>query len=313
VKRLAAIDLGSNTIRLLVADADPAAGLTPVHAEQVVARLGEGLARSGVLGPGGMARAAAAVRAYRDRAAAMGAQRVIVVATAAVRDARNGGDLVRALEAEGGLEVRVADGAEEARLALLGVAAGMASSRAPFCLVDVGGGSTELVVARGAAPLAAVSLDVGVVRLAERFFGADPPRDAEYDACVAHVVARLAAEAWPVVRPAAPERLVGTAGTATTLAALDLGLSAYDARRVQGHRLDVDRIEALRRGLSRLSLAERARLPCLEPGRADLIIPGIAVVLAVLRGIGFDHLTVSDTGLREGILLGEVGWAPAMS
>ncbi|MGH7268162.1 MAG: exopolyphosphatase, partial [Candidatus Rokuibacteriota bacterium] len=106
---------------------------------------------------------------------------------------------------------------------------------------------------------------------------------------------------------------VGTAGTATTLAALDLGLSAYDGRRVQGHRLGVDRIETLRRSLARLAVAERARLPCLEPGRADVIIPGIAVILTVLRGLGFDHLTVSDTGFREGILLAEIGWAPPVS
>ncbi len=308
--RLAAIDLGSNTIRLLVADADLAHGLRPVHGQQLVARLGEGLAEAGLLAPAAMARALAAVRGYAERARALGAERVVAVATAAVREARNRDQFVARLETEAGVAVRVVSGEDEARLTLLGVMADLGPVASPFCLVDIGGGSTELVVAREAETVAVVSLRVGVVPLVERFLHADPVDWAEYEACARHVAERLAAEAWPRIRPLHPRSVVGTAGTVTTLAALDLGLDAYDPARVQGHRLTARAVEGLLVRLGGLHVAERARLPCLEPGRADLIIPGIALVLGVLTGLGLPEVVVSDTGLREGVLLDAVGWTP---
>jgi exopolyphosphatase/guanosine-5'-triphosphate,3'-diphosphate pyrophosphatase len=311
-RRLAAIDLGSNTIRLLVADADPAWGLRPVHGEQVVTRLGEGLARTGVLAPPAMERALAAVRAYRDRARALGAQRVIVVATAAVRQAGNRDELVGRLTAEPDLLPRVATGDAEARLTLLGVASAFPPQADAYAVLDIGGGSTELIVARGARYVDAVSLGLGVVPLTERFLHADPVDWAEYSACAAYVAERLAADAWPEIRPLGPRLLVGTAGTITTLAALDLGLGVYDPARVHGHRLAVRRIEALLYRLGALHVAERAHLPALEPGRADVIIPGIAITLGVLEGLGLAELIVSDSGLREGILLDAIGWSPRL-
>jgi exopolyphosphatase/guanosine-5'-triphosphate,3'-diphosphate pyrophosphatase len=308
--RLAAIDLGSNTIRLLVADVDRRAGLRPVHDEQVVARLGQGLARSGVLLPEAMERALAAARGYRDRARTLGAARVLVVATAAVRLARNGDELLGRLADEVGVVARVASGAEEARLTRLGVASGQPELAASHIVLDIGGGSTELTVGGEARSCTTVSLTLGCVELVERFLHADPVDWAEYATCAAHVAGRLAAEAWPTIRPLAPRLVVGTAGTITTLAALDLGLAAYEAAQVQGHRLTAGRIEALLHRLGALPLAERARLPGLEPGRADLIIAGIAVALGVLAGLELGELLVSDRGLREGILLDAVGWAP---
>ncbi len=314
--RLAAIDLGTNTVRLLVADADPGAGLRPLHGEQVVARLGEGLAASGRLAPAAMARAMAAVAGYCARARRLGATRILVVATAAVRQARNGDRFLARLAASPAgaappdVEVRVVSGETEARLTLLGVLSGLPPATGRIAVLDIGGGSTELIVGEGVRTAALVSLPLGVVGLAERFFHADPVEDAELAACAAHVAARLAADAWPAMRPLAARRLVGTAGTITTLAALDLGLAAYDAARVHGHRLTRPRMAALRARLAALPVAARARLPALEPGRADLIVPGTVVALAVLDGLGLDELTVSDAGLREGILLDAVGWRP---
>jgi len=307
---LAAIDLGSNTIRLLVAEADAATGLRPIWAEQVIARLGEGLTRRDTLAPVAMERALAAVRAFRDRAATLGAAEVLVVATAAVRDAANRDEFLARLRPEPRLHSRVVSGEEEARLTLLGVLWGLGGVIGPFCLLDIGGGSTEFLVGRDATVLAAVSLRLGVVALCERFFHTDPVDRTEYDACAAHVGARLTAEAWPTIRPLGPRALVGTAGTITTLAALDLGLASYDPMRVQGHRLTVEAVDALRLQLGALPLNERAQLPCLEPGRADLIVPGIAIALAALRGLGHGALTVADTGFREGILLDAAGWSP---
>lgn len=308
--RLGAIDLGSNTIRLLVADADPRTGLRVVHGEQVIARLGEGLAGSGRLGIVPMERALRTVREYRDRARALGAERVLAVATAAVRQAANRDDFVARIGAATDLDLRVASGAEEARLTLLGVAWGLPAIGGVACILDIGGGSTELTVVRGARVLGGVSLDLGVVPLIERFFRRDPVDWGEYATCADYVTRRLLAEAWPTVRPLEPEALIGAAGTITTLAALDLGLARYAPERIQGHWLTRARLAVLRDRLGSLTIAQRARLPCLEPGRADLIVPGLVVVLGALEGLGMSGLMVSDTGLREGILLDAIGWSP---
>jgi exopolyphosphatase/guanosine-5'-triphosphate,3'-diphosphate pyrophosphatase len=310
---LAAIDLGTNTVRALVAEADPASGLVPRWADQVVARLGEGVTGRGTLAPAAVERALAAVRGYRDRARAMGAAEILLVATAAARQASDGGELLARLRAEPWLSPRVVSGDEEARLTLLGATWGVGRPTGTFALLDIGGGSTELLVAAGAAPLATVSLTLGVVELAERFFAREPAGPAPPGACRAYVDARLRDEAWPRVRPHRPTTLVATSGTPTTLAMLDLGLVAYDAARVQGHRLSLSAVERLTARLFALPLAERARLPGLEPGRADVIVPGAIVLAAALAGLGLPAAVVSDAGLREGVLLDAVGWRPALA
>jgi len=307
---LAAIDLGTNTVRVLVAEADPATGLVPRWADQVVARLGEGVAGRGTLAPAAADRALAAVRGYRDRARALGAAEVLLVATAAVRQARDGSDFVARLRAEPGIRPRVASGDEEAHLTLLGATWGLGGTTGIVGLLDVGGGSTEVLVADGARVLATASLNLGVVQLVERFFVHDPVRPVELAACRAYVDGRLRDEAWPRIRPYRPATLVATAGTPTTLAALDLGLCAYDPARVQGHQLSLLAIERLTERLAALPIAERARMPGLEPGRADVIVPGGVVLGAALAGLGLLTAVVSDTGLREGVLLDAVGWRP---
>jgi exopolyphosphatase/guanosine-5'-triphosphate,3'-diphosphate pyrophosphatase len=308
--RLAAVDLGTNTARLLVGEAEPSGGLRPVWSEQMVVRLGQGLGRSGHLESQAMARALGAVRSYRDRARVLGATVTLVAATAAVRDAGNGREFLGRLQDEPDVRARVLSGDDEAGLTLLGVAWGLRGLATRFGLVDVGGGSTEMVVADGMRPLVTRRVSLGVVALAERFFRSDPVDPRECAACVAHIEERLAAEVWPDLRAGTVDLLVATAGTATTLAALDLGLEAYDPGRVHGHVLARTRIEAHSRRLGALPHAARAALPCLEPGRADLIVPGTAILLAVLRGLSLDSVLVSETGLREGILLEAFGWRP---
>jgi exopolyphosphatase/guanosine-5'-triphosphate,3'-diphosphate pyrophosphatase len=304
--RVATIDLGSNTVRLLVADVEAARrSWRVVEADQRVTRLGEGLAASGRLGPVPAGRTAAAVREYVERARRAGAQRVAIVATSAVREAANGRDFAVALERATGEPVRIVSGDEEAELTLAGVLAGLDDASGAETLVfDIGGGSTEYILARGGEPLAAVSLRLGVVELAERYpfpGRVDWPR---YDVLRAEVARRLATELPARIRTAAPGRLVGTAGTATTLAALDLGLTTYDPGRVQGHVLARTAVERLRDRLGGLTVAERGALPCLEPGRADLIVAGVAIVQATLEITGTRAMVVSDWGLREGILVG---------
>ncbi len=307
---LAAIDLGTNTVRVLVAKTDPARGIVPVWADQVVTRLGEGLAGRGTLAPAAAERTLAAVRRFRDRAQSLGASDVRLVATAAVRQARDGPAFLARLEAEPGVRPRVVSGEEEASLTLLGASWTLRHPGGLFALLDIGGGSTEVLVAEGAGVRTAVSLALGVVHLVERFFRRDPPEPADLAACRAYVDARLLDEAWGRIRPLGPAALVATAGTPTTLAMIDLGLAAYDAARVQGHRLTASAVDRLAARLAALPLAERARVPGLETGRADVILPGAIVLAAAMAGLGLPHAVVSDSGLREGILLHAVGWRP---
>ena len=305
--RLATIDLGSNTVRLLVADVEPGArGWRVVEADQRVTRLGEGLAASGRLGEAPAERTAAVVGEYVARARRAAARRVAIVATSAVREAANGREFAAALERATGEQVTIVSGAEEAALTLAGVLGGLDGGRGPqtaTLVFDIGGGSTEYILDRDREPVTAISLRLGVVDLAERYPFPGPVDWPRYRAMQAEIAGRLAAELPSEIRLADPGRLVGTAGTATTLAALDLGLQQYDPGRVQGHVLARGAIERLLAGLGALTVAERGALPCLEPGRADLIVAGTAVVLATMDLLSADHVIVSDWGLREGILI----------
>ncbi|MGH7392433.1 MAG: hypothetical protein ACREM3_23700, partial [Candidatus Rokuibacteriota bacterium] len=274
--RLAGIDLGSNTVRLLVVEVGDAGGWRVVDQDQRVTRLGEGLASSGRLGEAPMARTTVAIAEYVARAARAGARETRIIATSAVREAANGGDFVAALERATGARVDVVSGEDEARLTVRGIAAGLGRAAGSMLAFDIGGGSTEFTLARDGRVAAAVSLGLGVVPLAERYPFPGPVEGPRYRALEREVRERLAAELPPAIRRSGLADLVGTAGTVTTLAALDLGLAAYDAARVQGHRLARAAVVRLRDRLGALTVRERGDLPCLEPGRADLIVPGVA-------------------------------------
>jgi exopolyphosphatase/guanosine-5'-triphosphate,3'-diphosphate pyrophosphatase len=299
--RLATVDLGTNTVRLLVVESVDGAWRV-LHQTQRVTRLGEGQAAAGRLLPEPMRRTADAVAEFSRAARAWGAETVRIVATSAVREAANRDEFVARVETETGERVNVVSGEDEARLTLKGVTSGLPGLGASFVLFDIGGGSTEFVLARGGAPEAAVSLRLGVVTLQEEWGERGPVRWERFARMREHVERRLAEEVPAGILAADVGELVGTAGTVTTLAALDLELPAYDAARVHGHRLRRATVERLLARLGALGVDERARLPCLEPGRADVIIPGIGICLATMTCFHRDTLVVSDRGLREGIL-----------
>jgi exopolyphosphatase/guanosine-5'-triphosphate,3'-diphosphate pyrophosphatase len=295
------VDLGTNTVRLLVVDAC-GTRWRPLHQAQRITRLGERQSPSGTLTAAAMARTVDAVAEFARQARALGASDIYVVATSAVREADNRTEFAGLVRAETGLDLRVVSGEAEARLALDGVSAGLPDLGGTFVLVDVGGGSTEVVRAEGGHARLAVSLRLGVVALAERFVG---PGAVDWRAFAAmrREVDRRLSGALPADLLAQPELpLVGTAGTCTTLAALDLALDRYQAERVQGHVLARSAVERLLGRLGALSVREREALPCVEAGRGDLLIAGAAVVLAVLDRAGRETLVVSDQGLREGIV-----------
>jgi exopolyphosphatase/guanosine-5'-triphosphate,3'-diphosphate pyrophosphatase len=289
-------------VRLLVVEVDAAGGWRVVEQDQEVTRLGEGLAATGRLAEAPMGRTGAVVGRYVARARRAGAAVPRVIATSAVREATNGAAYVATLEHETGVPVRVVSGEDEARLTVLGIVRGLELQQGSFLAFDIGGGSTEYVLARNARVEVAISLRLGVVPLTERYpfrRVVDWPR---YGALQDEVRRQLLNELPPAITRTGLAEIVGTAGTVTTLAALDLGLHAYDSARVHGHRLSRAAIEVLRDRLGALDLAQRAALPCLEPGRADLIIPGVAIVLATLEVTGVRTVRVSDWGLREGIM-----------
>lgn len=303
MSRLASIDLGTNTIRLIVVDVAANRSWRPVAQTQTVTRLGEGLSASGSLSEAAMERAVATVAEFCGRARILGAAQILIVGTSAVREAANRSVLLERLRLATGQPVRVVAGEDEGRLTLLGVLHGFPTLSGSILVVDIGGGSTEFILARDRELVHARSLALGVVPLAERYRTAGPVDRARYTALHREVRTQLEVELRDLSAQCLAGHLVGTAGTVTTLAALDQALPDYDAAKVHGYRLSRHRIEALLATLGPLAAAERAALPCLEPGRADLIIPGIAICLATMDASGVNSLLVSDFGLREGIVI----------
>ncbi len=307
--RVAAIDLGTNTVRLLVGEPEESGRYRPVFAAQEITRLGQGLLPGRLLQPGPIRRTLAVLHRFRQAAESHGAVRIAVVGTSALREARNRETFVARARREAGLEVRVISGEEEACLTLLGVRAALADLPGPLLLMDIGGGSTEFLLAEGPEIRGMVSTGLGVVKLTEAHMRSDPPSTGELAAVRSVVAARMARVRDQELPGLGPGRggwrgtFVGTAGTVTSLAAIDLGLDPYDPARVNGHRLSRERVEALCRELASLPLARRKKVSGLEPARADVIVAGALVCLGALDTLHFLDMTVSDGGLREGVLV----------
>jgi exopolyphosphatase/guanosine-5'-triphosphate,3'-diphosphate pyrophosphatase len=295
VMRVAAVDLGTNSTRLLVADIDDGR-VEDLARETRITRLGEGVDERRRLLPLPIARVRNTLSDFRRQTESLGAERTLLVATSAVRDAENGEAFLGEIEWSYGFATRLVSGEEEADLTYRGVTAGRAFAPGTI-VVDLGGGSTELV-SEGLR----ISLDVGSVRLTERFLASDPPTPSELEAAAAAVRAALAERVPDDVR-ASTTAAIGVAGTVTTLAALDLGLVEYDRERVHGHRIASAAIDELLARLAALPVAERRELPGLEPERAPVIVGGVVIVRELLRHLGLDELEVSEHDLLDGIAL----------
>jgi exopolyphosphatase / guanosine-5'-triphosphate,3'-diphosphate pyrophosphatase len=285
--RVAAVDLGTNTTRLLVADVDDGR-IDEVHRETHITRLGEGVDARKRLLPVPIARVRNVLADYRRTLERLGAERTLAVATSAVRDAENGEAFLGEIEWSYGFATRLVSGDDEALLTRRGV-----QPAAGTLVLDIGGGSTELIVDDFHA-----SLDLGSVRYTERYMHTDPPSSAELDACATAVRAELEERV-----PFRADAAVGVAGTVTTLAALDLGLTTYDRERVHGHRLA---LEAAQRQLGRLAalpLAERREVPALDPKRAPVIVAGAVILTETLAFFDLDAIEVSEHDILDGIAL----------
>lgn len=291
--RVAAVDLGTNSTRLLVADVGDER-VSEVVRRLRITRLGEGVDEHRRLQEAAKGRVHAVLGEYRRELEALGATRTLLVATSAVRDAADGADFLDELERDYGFVARLLGGDDEALLTFRGVTSGRALAGETL-IVDVGGGSTELLLGGPDGVSFHASLDVGCVRMTERFLASDPPAQAELAACAAHVRSLL-----PELEARAA---IGVAGTVTTLAALDLGLAAYDPERIHGHVLTPGAVERELVLLASLPLERRRELPGLEPARAPVIVAGVAIVREVLARYGLRELEASERDILHGAAL----------
>jgi exopolyphosphatase/guanosine-5'-triphosphate,3'-diphosphate pyrophosphatase len=292
VTRVAAVDLGTNTTRLLVADVD-GERLDELHRETRITRLGEGVDSRRRLLPVPIARVRNALSDYRRIADELGAERTLLIATSAVRDAENGEAFLGEIEWSYGFETRLLSGHDEAALTFRGVTLGRTFE--DVLVVDIGGGSTELVIGGGAGLRFHDSVDIGSVRLTERFLHTDPPTQDELDAC-----ARYAHDALPALDA---RNAIGVAGTVTTLAALDLELDAYDRARVHGHVLSLAGVEKQLARLAALPVERRRELPAMEPERAPVIVAGAVILHEVLVRYELDAIEASEHDILDGAAL----------
>ncbi|MEV5411491.1 Ppx/GppA phosphatase family protein [Thermopolyspora sp. NPDC052614] len=311
MKRVAAVDCGTNSVRLLIADVS-GDGLVDIERRMEIVRLGEGVDRTGRLAPQALARTFAAMRGYakliEDHAAGERVP-VRVVATSATRDAANRDEFTAGVRDVFGVDPEVVTGEEEARLSFAGATADLpAGTAAPYLVVDIGGGSTEFIVGSGAGVEGALSVDIGCVRLTERHLkdAGDPPSAEAVDAVAADIEAAL-----DRVERAVPVRgartLIGLAGSVTTVAGISLGLPAYDASRIHHARVPAERVHEISARLLAMTHDERAAIPVMHPGRVDVIGAGALILDRIVRRYGFAEVVTSEHDILDGIAYSVAG------
>ena len=300
--RVASVDIGTNSTRLLVADVDGIgrdAKLLPVERRTQITRLGQGVDRERRLRPDAIARTLEVLRGYRGLIDELGAEKVRATATSASRDAANRDEFFDPAEQVLGVRPELLAGEAEARLEFLGATAGL-TEPGPYLVVDVGGGSTEFIVGSDE-PEGLCSIDIGCVRLTEQWLHGDPPEPEELSQAVSVVRDHLADVDRLVPTAAQARTLVGTAGTIWTLAAIELGVDASRSDRIDHFRLTRAAAEEVFRTLATEPVAQRRHNPGLEPGRVDVIVGGAIVVVSVMRHWGFDSLLVSEADILDGL------------
>ena len=304
--RRAVIDVGTNSIKLLVADV-LGCEVRPIHEESRQTRLGRGFYETQRLQPETIAHTAEAVWEFANTAREKNSDSIRVIATSAARDAANPRDLTQAIERVSDLKVEIISGEQEAEWAFQGVTAGTELSKAPLLLLDVGVGSTEFILGRGKRKLFARSFPLGTVRLMEKFPHCDPPTRAQFTACRDWIRNFLRQEVRPLLEPSLLReadspfgdiQLVGTGGTTSILARIENRLERFDRERIEATRLSLEQVQTHRRRLWQLPLAERKEVPGMPKLRADVILTGVAIYEEVMKEFGFKQLRISTRGLR---------------
>jgi exopolyphosphatase/guanosine-5'-triphosphate,3'-diphosphate pyrophosphatase len=306
--RVAVVDIGTNSTRLLIADVD---GMRVEELERrtAVTSLGRGVDHTGCLSTEAIDEVCGVVADYKARYEELGSERLLAIATSAVRDATNGEAFIAELRERFDLDARLLTGEEEAHLTYLGATAHRVEEE-PMLVFDIGGGSTELIVGSGTEVDFHTSLQAGTIRHSERHLSSDPPDPHELEDLASDIRALVdaAIAAQDAGGPAA--RAIAVAGTPTSLAAIDQGLEPYDPDRVHGYRLGLRGVQRLLSRLAAVPLAERLHIPGLHPGRAPTIVAGTVILVQVMRAFGLDEIEVSERDILHGSAL-SASMAPA--
>jgi exopolyphosphatase / guanosine-5'-triphosphate,3'-diphosphate pyrophosphatase len=310
VMRVAAIDVGTNTARLLIADYVGGDKFIPLLRKELITRLGEGFSSRGALSAEAMGRTLSALNDFKKSITERKTNKILAVATSVVRDAHNRESFIDTIREQTGIEIITISGETEAHLACRGALLPVDDEYDQAFIFDIGGGSTEFILTRITEVLKAESIDLGVVHLTEKHLHHDPPQEEEL-AILEKIIATKIHKVKKQFQLASlyPFKcdhriiLIGIAGTPTTLAALDLELAQYDREKVTNHLVEIKRIREIFQELIIMNGAERLSLPGLQKGREDLIIPGILITMGVMEGFEFSALRVIDSGILEGLVL----------
>jgi len=301
-QRLASIDIGTNTFRLLIArvsDND----FEEVYLERIITRLGEGISRDGFIKKEAIRRGIDVLKRFSDIISKYKVEEVVAVATSALREAKNSEEFLRLAKDVAKLDIDIISGEEEARKTLKGIFIGTPVPESS-ALVDIGGGSTEVIVAKGTEPLFIKSLDFGVVNLTDKYMRHDPPTKEDINLMKEEISQKLAPFVNLIAKFLTPHTVfIGTAGTITALSAMIQGLERFDHNKVHNSRISINSIREIFSDISTITAKERAKYPALEPERFDIIVPGALILLKLMEIFGFNEIIVSDYGLKEGILL----------
>lgn len=300
--RIGAIDIGSNSTRLLLADVEDGR-ISEISRESIVTRLGDGVDASGALNDAAIARVHDAIDEYSGEIALAACDRVGGVATSAVREASNGGEFAAGIGAQFGIPIEVIGGDREAELTFVGASSGDAmDGDGRSLVVDIGGGSTEFIVGASGELLFHISTKLGAVRQSERHLASDPPTADELDALLAEA-AEIIESNVPAEFRARIARGIGVAGTPTVLASIDQALEEFDPWKVHGYPIAIGAAEELLERLAALPLAERREVTGLHPDRAPTIVAGAAILLSTMRAFGLDEIVVSEHDILYGLAL----------
>jgi exopolyphosphatase/guanosine-5'-triphosphate,3'-diphosphate pyrophosphatase len=302
-ERIAAIDCGTNSVRLLVAEADGAGGFATLERLMRITRLGQGTNATGRLAPEAIERTMVVLREYREVMDRLGVPpgRVRITATSAARDAANRADFFGPATEVVGAAPELLSGEEEGRLSFLGATTELDPALGPFLVVDIGGGSTEFSVEGGS-----VSVDVGCVRLTETYLQSDPPAPEELHACITVTTEYLKDVVRELPAVAEARTFLGLAGTVTTVAAVEIGLATYDRDAIHHFVLTREAAEDVFRTLATETRADRIHNPGLEEARADVIVGGCCILVSIFRELGFDECLVSEADILDGLILSQL-------
>jgi exopolyphosphatase/guanosine-5'-triphosphate,3'-diphosphate pyrophosphatase len=300
--RLASVDIGTLTCRLLIADLMPGGRLREVRSERRILRLGEGVDQTKQLSAAAMDRVVQCLKEWREIINDFQVDAAAVVATSAVRDAANREEFLDRVKREAGFEVELISGKEEARRTMLGIRSGLPIGVTEVLALDIGGGSTEFILDRPGQKPVVRSIDIGVVRLCERLLHHDPPTDGEVQQAREWITKETGA-AVAGMGNYQTATFVGTAGTITSLAAMAQKLPTYEPARIHNYQLQLDAIQELEQTLLSRKKADRTGLPGLEKGREEVIAAGAIIIRTIMETLDLSAVLVSDLGLREGVLI----------